>query len=365
LASNDQAKSEEILTPLERWPTVRRWAKYTSAIIAGVGVAAAGIGYLTSGVDFFSQATGYFRDRTRLHTLIVSADERLKHSDYQAAWSLNNQAHQLSPRDTDVATQQAHIAMRWIENVRISSAAGPQTFGAVVDPLKAVLITRVEGRKGRERANIEAHIGWANFLISRDGTLPIDVGEEFEAAIKDDPDNFYGHLLRGFWVMWQREPVENARADFEVAMRSDVDPAFTDRIIMAAITNTTTAENQAAALSYADKIRQTGRDIDSHTKSSLMASYYFSLHDKDLLSKIEDALPPGEQIQLLSWLKQGTGDPGKQRTIDYFIAHFCERDGRKQDAIKIYSELISSSKDKENDTLAMRAQADIRRLAKK
>ena len=55
MASNDQAKSEEILTPLERWPTVRRWAKYTSAIIAGVGVAAAGIGYLTSGVDFFSQ----------------------------------------------------------------------------------------------------------------------------------------------------------------------------------------------------------------------------------------------------------------------------------------------------------------------
>ena len=47
--------------------------------------------------------------------------------------------------------------------------------------------------------------------------------------------------------MWQREPVENARADFEVAMRSDVDPAFTDRIILAAITNTTTGKSSSRA----------------------------------------------------------------------------------------------------------------------
>ena len=79
-------------------------------------------------------------------------------------------------------------------------------------------------------------------------------------------------------------------------MRSNVDPGFADRIIMAAITNTTTAENQAAALNYADKIRQTGRDIDSHTKSSLMASYYFSLHDKALLSKLRALYPQANKF---------------------------------------------------------------------
>ena len=114
---------------VRRWQQLRRWAASGSAAIAAVGIASALIGYLTAGAQFFSTIEEYFRGQSELHTLIDVANERLAQDDYEAAWHASTKARELAPRNAAAAQQQARIAMKWLEDVRVTSAwAGHNPF---------------------------------------------------------------------------------------------------------------------------------------------------------------------------------------------------------------------------------------------
>jgi hypothetical protein len=287
------------------------------------------------------------RTQSELHTFVAAADERLTHHDYEAASAANAKARQLAPTDGSATAQQVQIAIKWLEDVHLSSANGPQTFSAVVDPLKAVLVERLAETRGTARADLQAHIGWANFLRSRDGLPAVDIAEEFDAAIASDPANLYGHVMRGFWILWQAQSIDAARADFDIAMRSTTDPAFSDRTIMAGLTNIQSDEFMAGAIEYANTIRRTGRDLDDHTKRLLIWYYSNCLHDNQLLARIAKTLPASEQTPLLDWLKKAAASPGDKRVASYFAAFFAARDGQKSDAIQRYTNLVGTTPDNE------------------
>ena len=327
----------------ERWRRIRRWAKSISAIIAAIGIAAAGIGYITSGVQFFAGIAEYFQGQSELRSLIVTADERLTRADFEAAWLANAKARQLAPRDGDAAAQQARIAMKWLENVRLSSAGGPQSFSEVVDPLKSVLIERLASTRGQQKADLHAHIGWANFLRYRDGRPKTDIVEEFDAAISEDPDNLYGHVMRGFWILWNGGPIDKARSDFEIALRSSTDPAYSDMLIMSGLMNNSSDEFMAGAIEFAERIRKAGRNIDDSSKSKLIQYYAICLRNKDLLARFSRTLPAGEQVVFLDWLKQANIDAYKKRVATYFMAFFAESAGRRDEAVRLYRDLVSTS----------------------
>jgi hypothetical protein len=341
-----------------------RLAKLITAAIAALGIVSASIGYITNGARFFTQVSDYFQGRSELHGLIDTAEDRLAHRDFEAAWAANAKALQIAPRDSAAGGQQSRIAMKWLEDVHISSAAGPKTFGEVVDPLKAALIQRLPGTHGRLNADMRAHIGWANFLRYRDGRPQTDIAEEFDAAIAEDSDNLYGHVMRGFWTLWNGN-IDKARPDLAVAMKSDVDPAYSDGLIMAALTNKTSDEFQAASIEYADAIRLAGRNIDDHAKGQLLWYYSMWIRDANLLGRFAKTLPPSEQLVFLEWLKQGDVGTFNKRIADYFIAHFSELDGKRDDAIRLFTELVMSSEDKRNDNVAILAAAELKRLQKR
>jgi tetratricopeptide (TPR) repeat protein len=345
----------------DRWARVRRWATSISALIAALGIASAGIGYVTSGVQFFADIADYFEGQSELRSLIATADERLARADFESAWQTNAKARQLAPKNADASAQQARIAMRWLENVRLSSAAGPQKFSDVVDPLKSVLIEQLARAKGREKADLHAHIGWANFLRFRDGRPPVAIAEEFEAALREDPDNVYGRVMRGFWVLWNGGPIDKARGDFEIALRSTVDPAYSDGLIMSALTNKTSDEFMAGAIEFAEKIRKAGRNIEDPAKATLVWYYASGLRDRHLLSKISATMPPEEQIVFLNWLSQANMEAYRKRMATYFMAHFAERAGRKDEALRHYNTLVSTSPGAGED-LTRLSQDAVRRL---
>jgi tetratricopeptide (TPR) repeat protein len=327
----------------DRWARVRRWATSLSAIIAALGIVSAGIGYVTSGVQFFVDIGDYFEGQSELKSLIAAADERLARADFDSAWQTNAKARQLAPKNAEAAAQQARIAMKWLENVQLSTTAGPRKFSDVVDPLKSVLIERLAGAQGREKADLHAHIGWANFLRARDGHPPAAIAEEFEAALREDPDNLYGRVMRGFWVLWTRGPLDKARTDFDVALRSNVDPAFSDGLIMSALTNSTSDAFVAGAIEFANKIRKAGRNISDAQKATLIWYYSTGLRSSETLLKISAVLPADEQIAFLDWLRQADTDDYRKRTATYAMAVFAERAGRKDEALQHYTTLVSTS----------------------
>ena len=327
----------------ERWRRIRRWAKSISAIIAAIGIVSAGIGYITNGVQFFSGIAAYFQDQSEVGSLMVAADERLTRADFEAAWLANAKARQLAPRNAAAAEQQARVATKWLENVRLTSAGGPQSFSDVVDPLKSVLIERLASTRGREKADLHAHIGWANFLRHRDGRPQTDIVEEFDAAISEDPDNLYGHVMRGFWILWNGGPIDKARGDLDIALQSSTDPAYSDMLIMAGLMNSTSDEFMAGAIEFAEKIRKAGRNIDDSSKRRLIWYYTNCLRDMDLLARISATLPAEEQTLFLDWLKQANIPASEKRVATYFMAFFAESAGRREEALRLYGELVSTS----------------------
>jgi tetratricopeptide (TPR) repeat protein len=348
----------------ERWHRVRRLATSISAVIAAIGIAFALVGYLTTGAQFFSDIEEYFRGRSELPALITAADDRLARADYEAAWRTNAKARHLARRNVAAAEQQARIAMRWLEDVHLSSGGGQQRFSDVIDPLKAALVERLAGTHGRDKADLHAHIGWANFLCYRDGRPKTDIGEQFDAAIREDPDNLYGHVMRGFWILWEGGPIDKARGDLETALRSTTDPAFSDRLIMGGLTNITSDDFMMAAIEYANKIRVAGRNIDDRTKGRLIWYYTICLYDKNVLKTIDGTLPAREQMLLLDWLKQANVSPYDRRVAAYFTAYFAEKSGNKDEALQLFKELVRTSPDK-GESIARLSQAAARRLQKR
>ena len=350
---------------VRRWQRLRRWAASGSAAIAAVGIASALIGYLTTGAQFFSTIEEYFRGQSELHTLIDVANERLAQDDYEAAWHASTKARELAPRNVAAAQQQARIAMKWLEDVRMTHVGGPQPFfHDVVDPLKSALVRRLPDTYGREKADLHAHIGWANFLRYRDGFPRTDIGEEFDIAIREDPDNFYGHVMRGFWTLWEGGPVDAARSDLDLALHNSTDPSFSDGMIMSGLTNNTSDDSLAAAVEYAEKIRLAGRNIDDDMKSRLVGYYNISLHNRNLLTTISATLPPTEQILFLDWLKQAKLSPGNRRVATYFMAYFAEISGNKQEALGLFTDLARTQPNAQ-DEIARLSQAAASRLTKR
>lgn len=345
----------------ERSRRMRRWAKSISAIIAAFGIASAGIGYITNGAQFFSEVAGYFQGRSELRSLTETADERLAHKDYEAAWRANAKARQIAPRNAAAAAQQARIAMKWLEDVHLGSAGGPRTFSEVVDPLKSALIEHLTGTRGQEKANLQAHIGWANFLRYRDGHPELDIVEEFDSAIAEDPGNLYGHVMRGFWVLWKGGPIDKARPDLDLALRSTTDPAFSDGMILAGLTNNTSDDFMVAAIEYADKIRRAGRNIDDHSKGLLLWYYSICLHDMNLLATIAKTLPADTQVAVLGWLKEGEVSIRDKRVATYFMAYFDENDGKKDEALRLYKDVVGPAPDAREDLTGL-SQAAVSRL---
>jgi hypothetical protein len=120
-------------------------------------------------------------------------------------------------------------------------------------------------------------------------------------------------------------------------MRSATDPAFSDSLIMASLTNNMTDEFMAGAIEYGNAIRRTGRDIDDRAKKRLIWYYSNCLHDNKLLARIARTVPASEQTLLVDWLKTGADAPGDQRGASYFAAYFAARDGGPKAIAKVTS----------------------------
>ena len=64
-----------------------RLANFVTAAIATLGIVSATIGYITNGAHFFTQVSDYFQGQLELHQQVDTAQDRLAHRDFEAAWA--------------------------------------------------------------------------------------------------------------------------------------------------------------------------------------------------------------------------------------------------------------------------------------
>lgn len=309
-----------------------------------IGALTAALGLATAGVTAYTTAGDYFVRRAEVEQYIAVAAQQLASGDYRLAWQTNENALKIAPHDGPAKSQQILIAMRWLEDMRLSSAIGQRSFSEVVEPLELVLIGHAAKAQGVELADLKAHIGWARFLRSRDGVSGLRIIEEYDDALRIDPQNMYARVLRGFLTLWNGGSLDQARDDLDSALRSSVDPGYTDRMIIAALFNVTTDENLCGAIEYANRIRKLGRDISgSKSRADILLVYERGLSNPAFLALLAKSIPFDEHLANLDWILRGSFDEARRPNGEVLKAYFLEMLGEDSRALEAYKRVVSTA----------------------
>lgn len=259
-----------------------------------------------------SKVFGEIRDRQRqVGELQAIADQQQRAGDFQQAWTSLEHADRTAGQGSYLArlarspaaerqairTAQEDLAMAWLES---ASAPGGARFSDTVDPLLPTLTRGVDSTAGRRKADLLAHVGWAQFLKSRDGGgEPIDPEPLYRQAIEADPANPYAHAHWGHWLAWQRRPLDEATAQFDAALASGRARPYVRSLQLAALQLASTGTSQAAYLAaIADMVRNQ-EPVSAGVRNVVYGLYTRICDDDARLARLRATVPAATHIAVI------------------------------------------------------------------
>ncbi len=202
-----------------RWPW---WAAGAAALVLSVGAA-----------WMWQQATQRAQQeadrqieaqaRTATMAEIKAAASLCTDRSFTAAWGEFERLNALPSAAPLAATARTQCAMQWLRGLTVSGADAK--FAPTVDMLQPVLVRAIAGASGETLADVYAHLGWAEFLRSRDG-LPADPAPHYQRAIDTDARNPFGHAMLAHHLAWRGGPQPEVHAHFETALSAGREQAY-------------------------------------------------------------------------------------------------------------------------------------------
>jgi len=74
-------------------------------------------------------------------------------------------------------TAREQCGMRWLREIRVR--VGEQTFADIVKRVQPTLVSGLVDAKGQRAADLFAHLGWADYLLTREGAIAGDPAAHF------------------------------------------------------------------------------------------------------------------------------------------------------------------------------------------
>jgi hypothetical protein len=358
--------------PRSRLEPVLKWVGGVTAILS-----------LIFGVHQFTRMVSDVRERQR-HIAELSRVGELQQgaADYAGAWASFEQAletaesggllakltGQLDQQRLKLRQAQEDLAMQWLENVNARLSRG-QTFSDIVDRLAPVVNRGAASASGARRADLLAHVGWANFLRWRDGQRNLNPEQQYRQALEIDPANPYAHVYWGHWKLWRQEKLEDARQHFSAAIASGRIRDHVRKIQLAALRNLG-SEGEGEFLAVINEMRKNNETIDARTRNDLYSVYSFACslrHDADRVARLLAAVPATEQVATFQALYYGAQeeafDKWKRPGRDACLATLLEAAGQREEALKIWLALGQSFPPKDGGGLGDRARDATKRLS--
>jgi len=224
--------------------------------------------------------------------------------------------------------------MEWIRDVRVES--GTSTFTDAIKPALTVIDAALASATGARKADLQAHSGWAAFLMWRDGNRQLDPAEWYRDALKTDPSNPYANAMLAHWMLFRGDDVDGAGRLFEAALRSGRAKEAVRGLQWAALGNTRTPESSRELVRLADAMRRDVERLTARQAQSLWAPYYFALSRSRETERqmLLGALRPDDHIKTLAWAfdDYAAGDESRRQTVRYYVALLNERAERVPEA---------------------------------
>ena len=290
----------------------------------------------------------------------ASAAELCALGSHAAAWNRFDELATRYPADAAMQRAREQCGMRWLREIRVR--VGEQTFADIVKRVQPVLVAALPDATGQRAADLLAHLGWADYLLTREGATAGDPAAQFERAIKAEPDNVYAHAMWARHLWWFRNRDAEARKHFERAVASGRDREFVRALQFGG--SLSRAELTPYAVIVANDMRIAGEVISDPVRSRLWSMAYrsdlFSVDNPETRSRFLALLPPDVHLTTFEWLfPRSTMRPGDLPVWRYVHAVLLANAG---ETAKARTGLEALSKDLEADKADGRIVDQTRRM---
>ncbi len=283
---------------------------------------------------------------------------------YSQAWDDLQQAARLDANRADVRHAQEDLAMEWLRRIRVQE--GKQTFTDIVNQLEPVLVRGLATSVGQRQADLTAHLGWADFLLWRDGQVRLSPEDWYRRALAADSANPYAHAMWAHWILWQHGSLAEARAIFASAVRSGRARAYVRELQIAALSSIDDSTG-AELFRVANEMRAGNEPVSDETRWTVAGR--LCVGGATYLTPSGPPRPPGPPVVsaeadtlTLEWLFRGlTLSDYNAAKPDYCRARLAEGAGQRARALALYKSVLTRLP--EINVLRDDAEAAVHRLA--
>jgi len=227
---------------------------------------------------------------------------------------------------------QEDCAMRWLREIRVQ--AEKENFTDIVERVLPVLAEGAASASGQRGADLQAHMGWADHLRTREGIGGLDPQAHYRKALALEADNVYAHTMWGHLTMVQRRPIEEARKHFDVALAGGREHAWVRSMQFAALLYYTPGPGQIEAALAANDMRQRGESVDTAPRDRLWTyAYYDTLLSRERRESFVAAIHDADAVATFLWLfPEADVRPDRRALWRYLLASLEEAAGERASA---------------------------------
>lgn len=238
--------------------------------------------------------------------------------------------------------------MQWLREVSGDEKTG--SFGEALKPALAIVDRALPGSAGARRADLLAHLGWATFLLWRDGDRSLRPDRRYHEALTIDADNPYANAMLAHWTLWGGDNVDEAARLFGGALKSGRAVDAVRSLQWAAYGNDSSVRSQVETIRLADAMRRAAEPLTSRQSQTMWGIYYFALPESRDAMRLQllRAVSPDEHIATLRWAFDDfvSDDESRGQTIRLYAALLDAEAGRRskarQDLTALRGQLASS-----------------------
>jgi tetratricopeptide (TPR) repeat protein len=236
--------------------------------------------------------------------------------------------------------------MRWLREIRVRREAN-ETFTQVVERVLPTLAEALTAATGQRAADLRAHLGWADFLRTREGAAGQDPAAHYRKALADDPANVYAHAMWGHHQMVQRGSIAEARQHFESATTSGREREFVRRLQFAAMFYFNQTEAAQEGLRIASDMRTLGETVEDGVRDRLWSSVYSRLLRNASRAELLAGLQAKDLLETFLWLYPENEVRPDRRMLWRFYAGILEEAAGEKAAARSRFERLQADLDRE------------------
>lgn len=353
VAAEVVAAVERMLKP--RWLRRLRRAALPLTVIA---LAAGGFGAW--------RGVGHWRACVQAAGLGEEAGVLRDAGDHAAAWDRYAAALALCPGDDDVVRGRERLAMLWLDNARATE--GKETFTDIADRLQPVLARAAATEDDRRAADALAHLGWADFLRSREGRGGLDPAGYYRQALERDAENPYAHAFLGHHILANGGDTGDALRHFRRALADREVRPLVRGVQIGALTWRRAPELEDEVVRVASEMRAEGESMPGTAGESLASRFWAVYYNRLVFGDRREAflaiLSPADHLATYEWLLAAWDNPSNREPWLFMLAQLQENAGDRAAALSSYRSLMASltARGADSGSMLEAARQAIRRL---